>query len=59
MYRNEHLDDEEWTNAINWGDGQVVVPEFHLDDPTLLVLEEEADLIKSKKHFNYLILFRL
>ena len=47
MYRNEHLDDDDWTRAINWGDNDPKLPEFHLDDPTLLVLENEADLIKS------------
>ena len=48
MYRNEHLDDEEWILSINWGDNVPRKQEFHLDDPTLLILQDEVDHIKGK-----------
>ena len=47
MFRNEHLDDDEWTMAINWGDNDPKLPEFHMEDPSLLVLESEAAKIQS------------
>lgn len=47
MFRNEHLESDEWTLAINWGDNNVVLGEFHLDDPSLLLLQEDADFIKG------------
>jgi hypothetical protein len=47
MYRNEHLDDEEWILSINWGDNEPRKQEFHLDDPTLLILQDEVDHIKG------------
>lgn len=51
MFRNEHLDDDEWTMAINWGDNDPKLPEFHMEDPSLLVLESEAAKIQSNTFF--------
>jgi transcription initiation factor TFIID subunit 1, fungi type len=48
MFRNEHLDDDEWTQAIIWDDETIPKqPEFHLDDPTLVIVESEVDRIKN------------
>ncbi len=47
MFRNEHLDDDDWTMAINWGDNNPKLPEFHMEDPSLLVLESEVAKIES------------
>ncbi|KAJ3368951.1 hypothetical protein HDU91_000171 [Kappamyces sp. JEL0680] len=47
MFRNEHLDDDEWIKAIAWGDEDPELPKFHLDDPTLPVLQDEAELITN------------
>jgi hypothetical protein len=47
MFRNENLDDMGWTKAIAWDQSAIELPKFHLDDPTLLVLEREAEAIES------------
>jgi hypothetical protein len=58
MFRNEHLDDDDWTLAIDWGDNIPKVPEFHLEDPSLLVLESDAKKIQSIMSKMSFLLFR-
>ena len=53
MFRNEHLDDDDWTLAINWGDNTPKIAEFHLDDPSLLVLQSEATKIQGILFHSY------
>lgn len=55
MFRNEHLDDDDWTLAINWGDNTPKIAEFHLDDPSLLVLQSEATKIQEFNPENFAI----
>jgi hypothetical protein len=47
-FRNELVDDDEWTNAIVWDDANPPPqPEFHLNDPTLVIVESEVEKIKN------------
>ena len=55
MFRNAYLEDDEWTRAISWGDNEPEPVKFHLEDPTLLVLEEEAEMIKNYDPANSMI----
>lgn len=45
MFRNEHLDDMDWTDSITWDSTPATQPLFHMDDPTLLILQEEVDKV--------------
>jgi hypothetical protein len=48
MFRNEHLDAGTWVDNIIWDESCASkCPEFHMDDPTLVILQEEVDEIKS------------
>lgn len=44
MFRNGHLEDDKWMNAIIWDDK---APEqeldFHMDDPKLVILQDEVE----------------
>lgn len=53
MFRNTHLEDDKWTKAIIWDEETPVEPmEFHMDDPNLVILEDEVDEIISILTFN-------
>jgi transcription initiation factor TFIID subunit 1 len=46
MFRNDILDGEDWTKAIVWNEpSEIPSTEFHIDDPTLVLLQSEADRI--------------
>jgi hypothetical protein len=48
MFRNTNLEDDKWVNAIVWDeDAPREEMEFHMDDPTLVILQEEVEEIKS------------
>ncbi|KAJ3276830.1 hypothetical protein HDV01_002885 [Terramyces sp. JEL0728] len=46
MFRNEHLEDDSWVEAIFWENDEPYKPiEFHMDDPTLVMLQSEVDIV--------------
>jgi hypothetical protein len=47
MYRNEHPDGDDWTLGLLIGVIMYRYSQHYLDDPTPLILQEEADRIKG------------
>jgi transcription initiation factor TFIID subunit 1 len=48
MFRNTHLENEKWLESIAWEmDKMGQKMEFHMDDPTIVILQSEAQEIKS------------
>ncbi|KAJ3316030.1 hypothetical protein HDV04_000239 [Boothiomyces sp. JEL0838] len=46
MFRNEHLEDDSWVDAIYWESEEPYKPiEFHMNDPTLVMLQSEVDAV--------------
>lgn len=44
MFRNERLDGDEWLDSVIWDTPEDVhQPAFHMDDPTLVVLQSQVD----------------
>jgi hypothetical protein len=50
MFRNIYLEDDKWLNCVIWDedDGPIDEMDFHMDDPKLVILENEVEEIYSK-----------